>query len=136
MEKARKESLDLIEIARNAKPPVVKIADFKKFKYEEDKKERKAKKSTRETDTKEIWLSPTISDHDLETRLSRIKHFLKLGDRVKLTVKFAGRQIVHPKLGHNMLEKVMENLTGEAERDSEPKMAGRNLSLNIRPAKK
>jgi translation initiation factor IF-3 len=136
LEKARDASLDLVEVARNAKPPVVKIVDFKKFKYEENKKERVARKKTREIDTKEIWLSPTISDHDLEIRLSRARHFLGAGDKVKLTVKFAGRQIIHPELGRNILDKALDNLSEIAEKDSEPKMAGRALSINIRPIKK
>ena len=128
--------MDLVEIAKEAKPPVVKIVDFKKFKYTEAKKDRAAKKKTKEIDTKEIWLSPTISEHDLDIRLSRAKGFLMVGDRVKLTVKFAGRQIAHPELAHNILNKSLDILSQVGEKDSEPKMAGRALSMNIRPIKK
>ena len=120
-----------MEIAKEAKPPVVKIVDFKKFKYTEAKKDRAARKKT-----KEIWLSPTISEHDLDIRLSRAKGFLLVGDRVKLTVKFAGRQITHPELAYNILNKSLDILSPVGEKGSEPKMAGRALSMNIKPVKK
>ena len=86
--KSRDEDLDLVEIAPKANPPVVRIVDFKKFKYEEAKKERVAKKKTREVDTKEIWLGPLMSEHDLKIRVDQARSFLTIGDRVKLTVKF------------------------------------------------
>jgi translation initiation factor IF-3 len=128
--------LDLVEIAPKAEPPVVRIIDFKKFKYEESKKERTSKKKTREAETKEIWLGPLISKHDLEVRIEQTKAFLDKGDRVKLTVKFGGREIVHPEFGYKVLEKVATALEDSGEKDSEPKLVGRNLSFNLKPKKK
>lgn len=133
---AREKSLDLVEIAGKADPPVVRIVNFKKFKYEESKREHSARKKTREIQTKEIWLGPLISDHDLETRIEHAKHFLKNGDRVKLTVKFSGREIIHPEFGHQVLKKAVELLAHLGEKDSEPRMMGRALSLSLKPISK
>ena len=133
---ARKQELDLVEISPKADPPVVRIVDFKKFKYEEAKRERVARRNTHETETKEIWLGPLISPHDLENRLRRAKEFLGEGDRVKLTVKFSGREMQHPEFGHEVLNKAKEKLAGLAETDGEARFLGRNLSLAFRPTKK
>lgn len=139
IEEARKKAqavgLDLVEIAPKANPPVVRIIDFKKFKYEESKKDRVAKKKTRDIETKEIWLGPLISDHDLNNRMYQAKSFLKNGDRVKLTVKFGGREITHPEFGHKVLEKAVNILSDEGEKDSEIKLIGRNMNLSIKPKK-
>jgi len=140
IEEARKMALeaglDLIEIAANAKPPVAKIVDFKKFKYEEAKKERLAKRKTHETDTKEVWLGPLIGKHDLETRINRAKEFLGDGDRVKLTVRFSGREMAHPEFGHRVLQKSEEMLSETGSRDGEARFVGRNLSLSFSPIRK
>jgi translation initiation factor IF-3 len=133
---AREVGLDLVEIAATAKPPVVKIVDFKKFKYEEAKKERLARKKTHETDTKEVWLGPLISPHDLETRLKRAKEFLGDGDRVKLTVRFSGREMAHPEFGHQVLRKSEEFLNEIGVKDGVPRFFGRNLSLSFNPIRK
>ena len=139
IEEARKKSaeadLDLVEISPKADPPVAKIVDFKKFKYEEAKKERAARKKVRRTGTKEIWLGPLMSDHDLEVRLNRAREFLTIGDRVKLTVKFGGREITHPEFGHKVLNTAAEKLTDISERDSEPKLMGRRLTMSLKPTK-
>lgn len=135
IKKAHEQDLDVIEIASKAKPPVVKIVDFKKFKYEEAKRDRATRKKTKETHTKEIWLGPLISEHDLETRLRHSEEFFHKGDRVKFTVKFTGRQMAHKELGHNILDKVTSSLTEVAERDSEPKFFGRKLSIMFKPKK-
>ena len=92
---AQEDDLDVIEITSKAKPPVVKIINFKKFQYEEAKKDRITRKKTKEIQTKEIWLGPLISDHDLETRTNHSKEFFSTEDRVKFTVKFKGRQMRH-----------------------------------------
>jgi len=134
--KAAESKLDLVEISGTAKPPVIRLVNFKKFKYEEEKKERLSKRKTRETDTKEIWLSPNISDHDLDIRIQRASEFLQAGDRVKLTVKFAGREIAHPERGHQVLSKAQDLLKEAGEKDSEPRMLGRALVINIKPVKK
>ena len=133
---AREKELDLVEVAEGAKPPVVKIVDFKKFKYEEAKKERVARKNTHQIDTKEIWLGPLISPHDLENRLRRAKEFFENGDRVKLTVKFSGREMAHKEFGYEVLEKAKAHLSEVGIVDGEPKMFGRNLSLAFNPVRK
>jgi len=134
--KAAEASLDLVEIAEKADPPVVRIVNFKKFKYQEAKKERAARKKTKETDTKEIWLGPLISSHDLSVRTEQAKNFLVLGDRVKLTVKFAGREVTHPEFGYQVLKKVQTTLADVGEKDSEPRMIGKSLILSLKPIKK
>ncbi len=133
---AHEDDFDVVEITTKAKPLVVKIVDFKKFKYEESKKERDTKKKTKEIQTKEIWLGPMISDHDLETRLRHSQEFFEKGDRVKFTVKFTGRQMAHRELGFKVLERVEKALENIAEKDSEPKFFGRRLSVAYKPSKK
>ncbi len=139
IEEARRKSndvrLDLVEISAKADPPVARIVDFKKFKYEEAKKERGAKKKVRQTGTKEIWLGPLMSDHDLEFRLARAKEFLLNGDRVKLTVKFGGREITHPEFGYKILERSVDKLADISEKDAEPKLIGRRLTMSLKPNK-
>ena len=128
--------MDLVEVSGQADPPVVKIIDFKKFKYEENKRERKIKQKTKEIETKEIWLSPTIDGHDLEIRMNRAKEFFEEGNRVQLTIKFAGREIVHPELGWSVLNKATTMLEGLGEKDSEPRLIGKNLLASFKPSKK
>jgi len=129
-EKAKEQGLDLVEIAPNADPPVAKIVDFQKFRYEETKKERASKKS-REGGLKELWLSPRIDDHDLKVRLNKTEEFLKDGHKVKLTVKFKGREMAHPEVGHKVLNQALSLLGEHAGVEREPKFEGRNLSVII-----
>lgn len=131
---AREDDMDVVEVTSKAKPTVVKIVNFKKFKYEEAKRDREAKKKTKLTQTKEIWLGPLISDHDLETRLRHSEEFFKKSDRVKFTVKFTGRQMAHRELGFKVLKKVEEQLAEKAVKDGEPRFVGRRLSLSFNPA--
>ena len=134
--RSRQEGLDLVEIAPKANPPVVRIIDFKKFKYEESKKERTNKKKTKEVGTKEVWLGPLISEHDMKVRTQQARTFLESGNRVKLTVKFGGREIAHPEFGYKVLDKVSNMLADCSEHDSQPKFVGRNLNLSLKPRKK
>lgn len=131
LEKAKEQELDLIEIAPNADPPVAKIANFQKFRYEENKKNRASKKGSSEGGLKELWLSPRIADHDLQVRLDRTKEFLKNGHKVKLTVKFKGREMAHPQLGHAVLQKALDQLGEGAAVEREAKFEGRKLALII-----
>lgn len=130
LEKAKELELDLIEIAAQADPPVARIFDFKKFRYEESKKDRGAKKGG-EGGLKELWLSPRIEEHDLKVRLDRTREFLEEGYKVKLTVKFKGREMAHPDLGHRVLQEVMELLGDKAAIEGEPKFEGRRLSMIV-----
>lgn len=134
LEKARQLELDLIEIAPNADPPVAKIANFQKFRYEENKKERGAKKDSA-GGLKELWLSPRIDEHDLKVRLRRTEEFLKKGHKVKLTVKFKGREMAHQKLGHKVLQEALSLLGEKAAIEREPKMEGRKLSMIVAKSK-
>lgn len=131
MQRAKDSDLDLIEIAPQADPPVAKIFDFQKFRYEESKKERGSKKGSGEGGLKELWLSPRIADHDLQVRLNRTEEFLKEGYKVKLTVKFKGREMTHPELGHQVLQEALNLLGDKAAVERESKFEGRKLSMIV-----
>ncbi len=131
MGKAKELGLDLIEIAPQADPPVARIANFQKFRYEENKKDRASKKGSSEGGLKELWLSPRIDEHDLKVRLRRTEEFLKKGHKVKLTVKFKGREMAHQDLGYRVLQQVLTLLGDKAGVDKDPKMEGRKLSMIV-----
>ena len=131
LEKAKLGELDLIEIAPNATPPVAKLANFQKFRYEEGKKERASKKGEGAGGLKELWLSPRIAEHDLRVRLNKTEEFLKTGHKVKLTVKFKGREMAHQELGHKVLQEALALLGDKAGVEREPKFEGRKLSMIV-----
>lgn len=131
MEKAKLGGLDLIEIAPNAKPPVAKLANFQKFRYEEGKKERASRKGEHVGGLKELWLSPRIAEHDLKVRLNKTEEFLKAGHKVKLTVKFKGREMAHQELGHRVLQEALALLGSNVGVEREPKFEGRKLSMIV-----
>ncbi len=125
----------MVEVAPEAKPPVARIVEFEKFRYKEEKKEQAAKKHAREVELKEIWLSPRIAQHDLEVRLKRAVGFLEDGDRVKLTVKFKGREMAHPEAGHQVVTQALAFLGDKVVIERETKFEGRNLTTIVSPAK-
>lgn len=131
LDKAKQLQLDLVEIAPLAKPPVAKIVDYQKFKYDESKKERASRKGSSEGGLKELWLSPRIADHDLKVRLARCEEFLKEGHKVKLTVKFKGREMAHQELGYDVLKQVFSLLGDKVATERDPRFEGRNLSVII-----
>ncbi len=131
MQQAKDAGLDLIEIAPNADPPVTRIIDFKKFKYDESKKEQAAKKGASATELKELWLSPRIAEHDLGVRLRRADEFLNEGHKVKLTVKFKGREMGHQNLGYAVLNKALAHFGERALVERESKLEGRKLTIII-----
>lgn len=131
LEKAKQLGQDLIEIASNAEPPVAKIADFQKFRYEENKKERASKKGASAGGLKELWLSPRIAEHDLKVRLARTKEFFKEGYKVKFTVKFKGREMAHPEVGRQVLQEALNLLGDNVVIDKEAKFEGRKLSMIV-----
>ncbi len=133
---ARAAGLDLVEIAPMAKPPVAKIIDFKKFKYIESKKERDGKSASGKVELKEIRFTPFIAQGDLDSRLEEIKKIMGDGDRVKVVVKFTGRQITRVEFGHDLIKKIMSGLEGLAAADGVPKLQGKQLFLILNPAKK
>lgn len=132
--KARVLEMDLIEVAPNANPPVARILNFQKFKYEESKKNRGTKKSAG-GELKELWLSPRIADHDLGVRLNQAQKFLQDGQKVKLTVKFKGREMAHPELGYDVLKQAVSMLEGKAMVEKDPKFESRKLSMIITKGK-
>lgn len=120
----------MIEVAPNVDPPVARIIDFQKFRYQENKKEQASKKSSG-SELKELWLSPRIAEHDLLVRLKRAEEFLKEGDKVKLTVKFKGREMAHPENGHVVLQKALGFFGDKIGIERESKFEGRRLSVII-----
>ena len=136
LEKARSRELDLVEIAPMAKPPVAKIIDFKKFLYQEEKKKREEKRKAKTSETKEVRLGPFMSENDLATMINRAKDFLSEGNKVRLVVTFAGRQITHPEFGHNVLDKVIDALKDVSKVERDRKFEGKKLILIISPDKK
>lgn len=135
LSKAQEVGLDLVEIAPNANPPVVKIIDFKKFKYLEEKKEKEAKKHAKQTELKEVRFSPFIGDHDMQVALDRAKKFLHEGDLVKVSIIFTGRQMAHQEFGPKLLARIMESLEGIAEKERPERFEGRRFVTIIKPTK-
>lgn len=125
--KARELGLDLVEIAPAAKPPVAKIVDYNKFLYQEEKKKREEKRKAKVSETKEIRLGPFISDNDLQVMVRRGREFLDQGDKVRLVVKFKGRQITRPEFGKEVIRKTIEALSDISKVDREPHFEGRQL---------
>ena len=128
LNKAKELGLDLVEVATQADPPVARIVDFQKFRYEENKKERSSKKDSG-GGLKELWLSPRIEEHDIKVRLARTEEFLKGGHKVKLVVKFKGREMAHRELGHNVLNEALALLGDKVSVEREARFEGRNLSI-------
>lgn len=127
--------LDLVEIAPLAKPPVVRIVELGKFKYEQEKRERAAKKGVKSGQLKEIRLSPFIGEHDFNTRMERIEEFLEDGSKVRLVVRFTGRQMGSKQFGYEVIGKVLKFFDGRAKQDAEPKFLGKQLMSVISPVK-
>lgn len=126
--------LDLIEISPQAEPPVCKILDFGKYKYEMQKRKAEAKKNQKVISIKELKLRPMIDTHDYEVKLKQAKKFLSQGDKVKFTMRYKGREMSSSSLGQEVLNKILEDLEGLYKLDSEPKMEGRQMMMVISPA--
>jgi len=135
IQKAREAGVDLVEVAANAKPPVAKIIDFKKFKYLEAKKEREEKKGQKGGELKEVRFTPFIAQNDLNIRVERIKEFLQENNKVRVIVRFSGRQITKKDFGFKVINRVLESLGDLAEKEGEPRFLGRDLFLTITPKK-
>jgi len=132
---AREAGLDLVEVNPKAFPPVCKIMDFGKFKYEEKKRQADAKKRQATVSLKEIKLRPKTDDHDLEVKIRHILRFLGEGDKVKVTCRFRGREITHPEMAERQLRLVVERCGAQASVEAEPKMEGRTMTLLLAPPK-
>ncbi len=134
-EKAKERNLDLVEVAPQAKPPVVKLVDYSKFIYDQEKKQSEAKKKSKKGELKEIRLSPFIGKADLKTRLRRAEDFHEENDRLKFVVQFKGRQITQKKFGYELLDKVKEQLEEIYEQDGKIKQQGKRLLMYMKPRK-
>jgi len=133
LELARSKSLDLIEVAPNAKPPTCKIMDYGKYKYETKKKLQAAKKKQTVISIKEIQLRPRTDEHDLDVKMKHAKRFLMDGDKVKVNLRFQGREMAHQEVGHKLLVRVTEKLDDVAVVEVPPKMEGRHLFVILAP---
>jgi translation initiation factor IF-3 len=130
---ARERELDLVEVAPNANPPVCRILDYGKFKYEQAKKEREAHKHQRQVVVREVRFKPKIGTHDIDFKTRVIEKLLKGGDKVKVSVMFRGREITHPEIGRGLLERVSGNLSEVATIEKQPSMEGRFMTMILAP---
>lgn len=133
LQTASSANLDLVEVSPNASPPVCKILDFGKYKYEIQKKAHEAKKKQKTMDVKEIKLRPNIGEHDYEIKLKHIVKFINDGNKVKISMRFRGREIVKQDIAKALMQKTLERLTDIAKAEVEPKMEGRQLLMIITP---
>ncbi|MDR2079870.1 MAG: translation initiation factor IF-3 [Treponema sp.] len=133
---AREQGLDLVEVAPQAVPPVVKIMDYGKYKFENEKKIRDSKKKQKLLKLKEIRMQPKIDDHDLDFKSKHVKEFLAEGNKVKVTVRFRGRELAHTELGLDVLKDVLQHIEGEYVMDKPPAMEGRFMSMVLGPKSK
>jgi translation initiation factor IF-3 len=132
---ARSRGLDLVEVAPNAVPPVCRLMDYGKFRYEQSRKERESRKHQHVVELKEIRLQPKIDDHDLMTKGRQAMRFLEAGDRVKFTVRFRGREMAHPEIGRQILEQLAETLRPYATLEQVPRLEGRTMTILLAPLK-
>jgi len=130
---AKEEGLDLIEIAPNAKPPVCKIIDMGKYKYDAQKKANKAKKKQKKIELKEIKLRPVTETHDYNFKLKNAQKFLSKGDKVKFTIRFKGRELQHSNLGHDLMNKIQEDIKLIGKVEMNPKFDGKQMIMVIQP---
>ncbi len=134
-DRAKDRGMDLVEVAPEARPPVVKLMDYGKYKYEAARAAREARKKQHTIKVKEVKFRPGIEDHDYEFKVGHVRRFLDEGNKVKLTMMFRGRQITHPELGLEVLKQVMEDLKEVAKVESHPNMEGRAMSMVVAPLK-
>lgn len=128
---ARDKNLDLVEIAPNANPPVCKLMDYGKYKYEQAKKENEARKNQKTVTLKEIRLRPRTDEHDIDVKTRQIQKFLAEGDRVRVSVQFRGAEMRHPDIGRKLLDEIAEVLKGAATIERNPIMEGRMMSMIV-----
>ena len=132
---AEEAGLDLVEVAPNAEPPVCKILDYGKYKYQAQKRAAEARKKQKTIEVKEVKMRPTIDTHDYEVKMRNLRKFLAKGDKVKVTVRFRGRELAHTELGRELMERVLADAGDEAKVELMPKMEGRQMVMILAPAK-
>lgn len=133
MEQAREVGLDLVEVSPNADPPVAKFLDVGKFKYEAQKKANLARKSQKTQEIKEIKMRPNIDDHDYDTKMKKVLEFIDEGDKVKITLRFRGRELSHGQLGMILLQRVQADVAETAKVEAYPRMEGRQMLMVLSP---
>ncbi len=133
LEQAAMDHLDLVEVAPNADPPVCKIMDYGKFKYQQNKRSQEAKKKQTVIQVKEVKIRPKTDEHDLQTKIKHIKRFLAQKDKAKVTILFRGREIAYSDQGTKVLERIKEELKEEIVVEQQPKMEGRNMIMILAP---
>lgn len=133
LETARERGLDLVEVQPNAVPPVCRLMDYGRFRYEESRKERESRKRAKTVALKEIRMRPKIGEHDVETKARNARRFLSAGDRVKVSVRFRGRENLHPDIGRDLLLKMIVELEDIAIIDQQPRSEGQDMSILLSP---
>lgn len=133
MERAANVGLDLVEVSPDAKPPVCKILDYGKFKYQEQKKAAEARKKQKTVEVKEIKMRPNIDDHDYDVKMRSMKRFFDGGDKVKVTLRFRGREMAHQQIGRELLLRVKSDIDEIAKVESEPRLEGRQMVMVLAP---
>lgn len=128
LEKAEAAGLDLVEVAANAEPPVCRVIDYGKYRYQMMKKEKEGKKAQHQVKVKEVKLKPTTDSHDIQIKVAHAREFILKGDKVRVTCMFRGREIAHPEIGRKVVQQFCEALSDIAVTESEPKLMGKNLS--------
>jgi translation initiation factor IF-3 len=133
---AREHDLDLVEVAPNANPPVCKIMDFGKFKYEQDVRRKESRRKTSNVVIKEMKFRPKIDEHDYTTKTKHVERFLNEGSKVKITIMFRGREMAHPELGKRILDRIAEQVKDVGNVEAAPRVDGRNMLMVLAPVKK
>ena len=127
--------LDLVEVAPDARPPVVRMMDYGKYKYDQSVKAREARKNQTRTVIKEVQFRPKIGTSDFDVKKKRVIKFLRQGDKVKCTMRFRGREVAHPELGRNILQRLQDDVEAYAEVETMPRLEGRNMTMVLAPAR-
>ena len=135
LEIAEEQGLDLVEVAPMARPPVCRIMDYGKFRYEEQRKAREARKKQHQVQLKEVKMRPGIEDHDFDFKLRHARRFLEEGNKVKITMMFRGRQMAHPELGREVLDRVVQEVADVGKVESNPMMEARSMTMVLAPLK-
>jgi translation initiation factor IF-3 len=130
---ARERELDLVEVAPNSKPPVVRVLDYSKYRYEQEQKAKAARKHQQQVNVREIKLRPKIAQHDYETKRGHVQRFLRNQDKVKVTIMFRGREQSHPERGRALLDRLLQDVSDIASVEQEPLQEGRNMTMLLAP---
>ncbi len=132
---ARQRDLDLVEVAPNSKPPVARVLDYSKYKYEQEQKAKQARKHQQQVNVREIKLRPKIAQHDYETKRGHVERFLRNQDKVKVTIMFRGREQSHPERGRALLDRLLQDVSEIGVMEQEPLQEGRNMTMLLAPTR-